>query len=223
MYCAALSFKHPLQLDAEPVGRTCAAFRLTLMCLFAVCYLRRARRDAERADRPFCSRIRRRSARQALQNKVPLPARTRPASARARVLTARVPCSHRHSIATRGRESGGTAGRCAAARDGSLPQAGPADDGRGKRRGAVPNSRRAATARAVITRKVGMARRKHGAVVALSQSLILQRVRVCHVVIWLCVLSDVCAVCARATRAISSFRYRHHLARGPSTYARFEA
>ena len=53
--------------------------------------------------------------------------------------------------------------------------------------------------------------RRTNGVVALSLCLILQRVRVCHVVICLCVLSDVCAVCARATRAISSFRSRHHL------------
>ena len=51
---------------------------------------------AERADRPLGSRIHRYSTtRRALLSKVPPLARTRPASARARVLTARVSCSHR--------------------------------------------------------------------------------------------------------------------------------
>ena len=61
--------------------------------------------------------------------------------------------------------------------------------------------------------KVGMEARTRrcGTLSILSLSLILQRVRVCHAVIWLCVPSDACAVCARATRAISSFRSRHHL------------
>ena len=144
-------------------------------------------------DRPLGSLIRRCSARRDLWNKVPTPACTRPASVRARVLTARVSCSHRHSIATRGRERGGTAGRCAAARDGSLPQVGPADDGRGKRRGGVPKDR-AGGRLAVSTRKVGM-EAQHGAVVALSQAPLWHSLnlsyssvcgsacRVCHAVI----------------------------------------
>ena len=61
--------------------------------------------------------------------------------------------------------------------------------------------------------KVGMEARTRrcGTLSILSLTLILQRVRVCHAVIWLCVPSDACAVCARATRAISIFRSRHHL------------
>ena len=44
---------------------------------------------------------------------------------------------------------------------------------------------------------------------SLSPSLMLKCVLVCHAVIRLCVQFDVCAVCARETRAISIFRSRH--------------
>ena len=189
-----------------------AAFCLT--CCAGLLFAGARRTVQSGRDRLLGSLIRRCSARRDLWNKVPPPACTRPASVRARVLTARVSCSHRHSVATRGRERGDTAGRCAAARDGSLPQVGPADDGRGKRRGGVPKDR-AGGRRAVSTRKVGM-EAQHGAVVALSQYLILQCVRVCLQGLPCCDLA-VCAtrrvrpVCARATRAISNFRSRHPL------------
>ena len=189
-----------------------AAFCLT--CCAGLLFAGARRTVQSRRDRPLGSLIRRCSARRDLWNKVPPPACTRPASVRARVLTARVSCSHRHSIATRGRERGGTAGRCAAARDGSLPQAGPADDGRGKRRGGVPKDR-AGGRRAVSTRKVGM-EAQHGAALWHSLNISYSSVcgsacRVCHAVIWRCVQPDVCPVCARATRAISNFRSRHPL------------
>ena len=78
-----------------------AAFCLT--CCAGLLFAGARRTVQSGRDRPLGSLIRRCSVRRDLWNKVPSPARTRPASARADALTARG-CSHRHWI---GRRRGG--------------------------------------------------------------------------------------------------------------------
>ena len=100
--CAAQN--HPaaaLTARWRAVVRLRAAFCLT--CCAGLLFAGARRTVQSGRDRPLGSLIRRCSARRDLWNKVPSPARTRPASARADALTARG-CSHRHWI---GRRRGG--------------------------------------------------------------------------------------------------------------------
>ena len=141
-----------------------------------------------------------------------------PPALRAHVLTACVPCSHRHSFDQQ------TARRPSPCPKSSLASAIPSDCCRDRCRPASHCTASDCTASRPVWHghlssgsctgsKVGMEARMTALWHAHSTShtVVLQRVRVCHAVIWLCVPSDACAVCARATRAISSFRSRHHL------------
>ena len=56
-----------------------------------------------------------------------------------------------------------------------------------------------------------------------SHTIVLQRVRVCHAVIWLCVQPDMCVVGGRATLAVVEFSISPlRLWLASFTYARFE-
>ena len=159
-----------------------AAFCLT--CYAGLLFAGARRTVQSGRDRPLGSLIRRCSARRDLWNKVPSPARTRPASARADALTARG-CSHRHWI--------------------------------GRRRGGhhhvhnppwPPPPRASAAETAALWHSLDICDTQVCADLPCSDLAVSQSV--------------VCAVCARATRAMSSFRSRHPRGHGLVTYARFE-
>ena len=171
--------------------------------------------------------IRRCSARRDLWNKVPSPARTHPASARADALTARG-CSHRHWI---GRRRGGhhhvhnppwppppraSAAETAAPRRTASPCTASRPEWH------VHAATPVLVHRAAHCSKVAgwrWARTQRCGTLSISHTQVCADLPCSDLAVS---QSVVCAVCARATRAMSSFRSRHPRGHGLVTYARFE-